>query len=278
MTDRDGIERYYDVGAADEYARLTRSPLHEAEYELTVDLLREYIEPGSRVLDAGAGPGRYADLLIDELQCEVGLVDLSQACLDEFLRRRGGRLEDRVLFATRCCATDLATIDDRAFDAVLLLGPLYHLVEERERRAAAGEAWRALRPGGHVFAAFVSPWPAFARLLADGGGLLEDWEFVGDLIERGITRSTFEGVTVEFFRCWPAEAVALMERAGFETVRLRNLEGIGTHLRREQSEALADPRRKQAWLDILRATCEIPDVLGATIHFLYVGHKPALIA
>ena len=278
MTDRDGVERYYDVGAAEEYARLVKSPLHEAEYELTVELVREYIAPGSRVLDVGAGPGRYADLLIDEMRCEVGLVDLSQACLDEFLRRRGGRQEAQVLFATRCCATDLGSIDDGAFDAVLLMGPLYHLIEARERQAAAGESWRVLRPGGHVFAAFVSPWPAFGRLLADGGALLDDRQFIEDLTQRGITRVAFEGVPVEFFRCWPAEAVGLMEGAGFETIRLRNLEGVGSCLRREQVEALADSRRRQAWFDILRATCEAPDVPGATIHFLYVGHKPALIA
>jgi hypothetical protein len=66
----------------------------------------------------------------------------------------------------------------------------------------------------------------------------------------------------------------MMEKAGFETLRPRNLEGITPFLSEEKKQLLDDPKRKKAWLEILRLTCENPDVLGATLHFLYVGQKP----
>ena len=66
----------------------------------------------------------------------------------------------------------------------------------------------------------------------------------------------------------------MMEAGGFETLRMRNLEGVGAFFQACQEKALAEERDKQAWFDILRRTCELPDLLGATLHFLYVGRKP----
>ena len=63
----------------------------------------------------------------------------------------------------------------------------------------------------------------------------------------------------------------MMEKAGFETIQMRNLEGVGTLLTPEQAKALEDPEKKKAWFDVLRLSSENPDLLGRTIHFLYVG-------
>ena len=65
----------------------------------------------------------------------------------------------------------------------------------------------------------------------------------------------------------------MMEAGGFETLRMRNLEGVGAFFQARQEEVLAGQRDKKAWFDILRRTCELPDLLGATLHFLYVGRK-----
>src|SRR5690606_11227533 len=73
---------------------------------------------------------------------------------------------------------DARALDQAAecVDAVLLLGPLYHLTERAQRLAALREARRVVRPGGVIFAVGIS---RFASLL-DGlaSDFLDDPAFV----------------------------------------------------------------------------------------------------
>ena len=273
LTDRDKIARYYDDGAQAEFVRLLRSPLHEAEWQLCIELMDEYIAPGSAVLDVGAGPGRYAEYFLKERDCTVGLVDLSQASLDKFNARIGSEHRDKVLFTWKSCATELAFIPAASFDAVLLMGPLYHLLEEEERQSGIGQCHRVLRPGGHIFATFISPYPVLPRLLTHDPALLGDPDFIDQLLDHGTVTSTSVTNMTEHFRCWPSRARAMLEEGHFHTLRLRNLEGVGTFFKEEQREVLAEAQKRQAWFDILRRTCEKEELLGATIHFLYLGEK-----
>lgn len=273
MTDRRRIAAHYDQSADLEYRRLTQSPLHESEWLLTLDLVDAYVASGSAVIDIGAGPGRYAEHLLRHKDCRVGLLDLSAASLDRFRERMEPALAERVLFARAGCATDLAGVPNESFDAALLLGPLYHLREESERRAAVDEARRVLQPGGYLFAAFLSPYPLLVRLLERDPDLLGDPGLIGQLAHGGAVEAPTVSRLVEQYRCWPAQARALMEQAGFRTLRMRSLEGVGALSEAEQRSALTTPQRKQGWFDLLRQTCDNPDLLGATIHFLYAGQR-----
>lgn len=273
MTELSKISTFYNLGTDDEYLRLTKSPVHEAEFELTTDLLKEYIAPGSLVFDIGAGPGRYSEFLLKELACKVGLVDLAESALEAFIQRNERLHGDNLLFVKKSSATALDWLESASSDNVLLMGPLYHLKEEQERLTAIAHCWRILKPGGYIFAAFLSPYGGFTRLLNDDAALLFDRNFITQLLEFGITESTYQDMTIEFYRCWPSQAKEMMERGGFETLRLRNLEGMTPFLSEEKKQLLYDPVRKKAWLDVLRSICENPDILGATLHFLYVGQK-----
>lgn len=273
MTDRQRIAAHYDHAADREYQRLTQSPLHQSEGLLTLELIDTYIAPGADVIDIGAGPGRYAEYLLAARDCRVGLLDLSLASVEHFSRRIEPGLAERVLFARACCATDLVGVADESFDAALLLGPLYHLREESERLAAVQEACRVLRPGGYLFAAFLSPYPLLTRVLERDPDLLTDAPAVAQLAEGGALDLRSVSQLVEQYRCWPSQARVFMEGAGLRTVRLRNLEGVGALAEAVQRSVLTSPERQQGWFDLLRATCENPDLLGATIHFLYVGQR-----
>lgn len=156
-TDQGAIARVYDQHAIAEYERLDRSLLDRAEFVLTAELLDKFVVLGADVLDAGAGPGRYAEHLLRR-GCRVGLTDLSAESLRLFEQRVEPRVADGVLFCRQGCATDLGWLSSESFDAVLLMGPLYHLVADDERRAALQEAWRVLRPGGILVASYVSPY------------------------------------------------------------------------------------------------------------------------
>ncbi|HYF76959.1 MAG TPA: methyltransferase domain-containing protein [Symbiobacteriaceae bacterium] len=273
MTDRHLVSTHYDQAAAQEYARLTQSPLHQAEWLLTLDTIHAHVPSGGKVIDIGAGPGRYAEYLIRGMGCQVGLLDLSPVSLDLFRQRLEPGLQERVLFAQAACATDLGFVADESFDAALLLGPLYHLQDEQERLAALSEAYRVLRPGGYLIAAFLSPYPLFARLLRRDPDLLCDAEVVRQLAQGGSVELPTVSRLVEQYRCWPAQARALLAQGGFDVVGMRNLEGPSIFAEDSLREAFSSEQQREGWFHLLRETCENRDLLGATIHFLGVARK-----
>lgn len=271
-TDRCKVADYYEKDVKREFDRLTKSTLHQSEWTLTRRLLDEYVELGSSVLDVGAGPGRYAEYLIRARNSRVGVIDLSPSALAFFRTRIAQNEQAKILFARVCSATNMDNIGDETFDHVLLMGPLYHLLHAGERIKVLTDTKRILKSGGLVFAAFISPYYLTSRLLKDPS-LLDSAEFHNAVCGDGTVPQHLHENFTDHWCCWPLEARALMEQMGFGTVRMRNLEGVGTFLREEQQVLELDSRRKEQWFDFLEATCERPDLLGATIHFLYVGRK-----
>ena len=146
------VEAHYDRDPEREWERLAR---HRTEFAVTCRVLVEHLpSPPGHILDVGGGPGRYA-LHLSRLGYRVTLLDLSPRSLDLALERataEGIYLPPPI----RGDATALPADFTERFDAVLLLGPLYHLPTADERLAAVREAYRVLRPGGYVFAAFIT--------------------------------------------------------------------------------------------------------------------------
>lgn len=260
-TDQTAIARVYDRHAAVEYERLDRSLRHRAEFVLSADLLDQYVAPGAEVLDVGAGPGRYAEHLLGR-GCRVGLTDLSANSLRLFEERIEPDLADGVLFCRQGSATDLGWLASESFDVVLLMGPLYHLVSRVERHAALREAWRVLRRGGVVVTAYISAYKNMVEAVADGDG---------DEVERLRAGGPTTHLGMQQYRTWPRQATEELAKAGFDVLRTRNLEGLASLLDLDTLEA----HDAEAFFAMLRRTCELPDLLGATLHFACVARRPA---
>jgi ubiquinone/menaquinone biosynthesis C-methylase UbiE len=270
-TDVGRVAAMYDAGAEYEHGRLFGTPVHRLEYELTVDLLRKHIPDGCRALDLGTGTGVYAEFLTREKGCRVGLIDISAREL-ALLRRERPELASRADFIEVGSALDLDHLADASFDAVLLFGPLYHLVDREERSSALRAAHRLLRDGGLAFCAYISPHRVYRDLVSDGLERLYDDDFLRDL-SRGITYHVCEGARAEQFRCWPAEAKLELTEAGFSIEEARALEGVFSHMPRERYGACSSPHAMARLVEIAKATCEREDILGATLHFLVMGRK-----
>ena len=132
----------------DEIDRLSINAVGRLELERTKELLLRFLPPApARVLDVGGGPGVYASWLAS-LGYEVTLIDPVARHREEAGVHGTFAVEDGD-------ARALAAPDESA-DAVLMLGPLYHLVDPADRARALGEAGRVARPGGVVAAAFIS--------------------------------------------------------------------------------------------------------------------------
>src|SRR6185369_3013432 len=105
-------------------------------------MLEGYIQPGDRVLDAGAGPGRFTLELL-RLGAHVTALDISPGQL-ELLKARIPDVE-----AVVGDITDLSHFPNDTFDVTVCFGgPLSYVVDRAER--AVAELARVTRPGGHL--------------------------------------------------------------------------------------------------------------------------------
>lgn len=141
------LKEYY--GAYDEEGRLL-SKHGQVEYRTTMKYIHDFLQPGMRVLEVGAGTGRYSLALAHE-GCRVDAVELVETNLE---RLKHGILPTDEIAAVQGNALDLARYPADTFDLTLVLGPMYHLYTERDKLTALNEAVRVTKPAGIVMVAY----------------------------------------------------------------------------------------------------------------------------
>jgi S-adenosylmethionine-dependent methyltransferase len=263
------VENYYDQHARDEWDRL--GVRYRAEFKVTLRALVEFLPPSpADLVDIGGGPGRYA-IALAQRGYRLTLVDLSSASLqlaEENAAQAGVRLEACI----HANALDLSALPGAGFDSALLLGPLYHLHKLEERRQALEQTRRLVKPGGLVFASFITRFAAFRDAAVNGYTYVQDDPAYGErLLATGI-HDNGEGFTDAYF-ARPEEVVPLGESAGFTTLRLMGCEGLlAGH--EEHVNALTGAAH-DLWLDLNYRFAQEPSLLGASDHLLYIGRNDA---
>ncbi len=158
IDDISDIAASYDRSVEDEDSRLEK---YQLEYDLTWRYLTRYLPSTGSILEIGAGTGRYT-LALCRRGYSVTAVDLSVALLERCkLRLETSGLHGQVQFVV-ADARDLHAVPTTAFDAVLLMGPLYHLVFEEDRRQAVRQAADRLRRGVCCFPHTSRDWASSA--------------------------------------------------------------------------------------------------------------------
>jgi S-adenosylmethionine-dependent methyltransferase len=261
------IAAMYDRSVEDEHSRLDR---HQLEYDVTWRYLTRYLPPAGSILEIGAATGRYT-LALCRLGYSVTAVDLSTALLEECRRRLAAeRLHRQARFVV-ADARDLRAVADVGFDAVLLMGPLYHLVVEEDRREALRQATDRLRNGGLVFSAFLSRLGILGDMMKRMPEWVEHREQVRSLLERGrrpddLPRGGFRGYFARVSEIRP-----LHEGLGIQTLVLAGVEPA-ISADDESYNKLQAPQR-DLWLDLLFDVSSDETTVGASRHLLYVGRK-----
>jgi ubiquinone/menaquinone biosynthesis C-methylase UbiE len=264
------IERYYDRESESEWKRLER---HRTEFAVTQRALRDHLPPPpAKVLDCGGGPGRYA-IELARRGYAVTLFDLSATnlCL---AKRNVQSVGVQLAGFEHGMATDLSRFADRTFDAVLLMGPLYHLLDAGERRQALSEAQRVLRPGGPLFAAFITRYAAFRYCVVhDTEWPVNEPEFAESLLQTGILPPRGEGNAAFVAYCaHPTEVTPLLQDVGLDVTALLGVEGLVSMIE-DGVNALSGPAW-QTWVDLNYRIAADPSVHGGVEHLLAVGVKP----
>jgi SAM-dependent methyltransferase len=267
IDDVSDIVGYYDNTAEKEHGRLEE---HQLEWDLTWRYLERYLPAQGSILEIGAATGRYT-LALARRGYALTAVDLSAVLLEECRQNlEAAGLGKRVRFVV-ADARDLGPVAETGFDAVLLMGPLYHLIEEADRRAALREAAGRLRKGGLLFSAWLSRLGILGDLMRDLPHWIEGQEEVLSLLASGrrpddAPRGGFRGY---FARV--AEIAPLHEAMGLQTLAVAGVEpAISAD---DESYNRLAGRRRQLWLDLLFEISQEPSIIGASRHLLYVGRK-----
>ena len=268
----DEILSYYRQ--TQESKRLTNDVRGQIEFTRTQEIITRYLpEPPAVVLDIGGGSGPYACWLA-KMGYEVHLVDPVDLHIEQAKETSNQQPEHPI--------TTISIGDARALrfsslsaDAVLLLGPLYHLIDKNERLLALKEAHRVLRDGGFIVAAGIS---RFASLL---DFFCQDR--LGNPISRGIVQNDLKtgyhqnptenlGFFTDAYLHRPEELRSELIEAGFQHQATLAVQGPAWLFKSVENYWI-DPDQRAAVLDLIRKVEAEPSILGMSAHILAIGAK-----
>lgn len=256
------IEYWYDT-EYDEWERLER---HKIEFDMTKRYLDEFIiGENLNIFDIGGGPGRYA-MYLTEKGHKVTLLDLSKKNIEVAKRKsaeKGITLEGFI----HGNALELGGIE-RQFDVILLMGPLYHLIRETERRKAVEEALKLLKPNGLIIASFISSYAPIQDTLANLYPIESVQGLLGYLQNGENKEGT--GFTTAYF-IDPTEARAFMASFGLRELVFAGIENI---LGSKEKEINAlDETEYTKWIELGYQLSTNERLIGTSQHLLYIGLK-----
>lgn len=144
------LEDYYSN--YDEETRLIKDKTHMIEYITTTKCIEKYLRTGNRILEIGAGTGRYS-INYAEKGYQVDSVELVNKNL-EILKSK--ITPDMKINAIQGNCVDLNMYEDNTFDITLVLGPMYHLYNEKDINKAIKESIRVTKKRGKIFFAYIT--------------------------------------------------------------------------------------------------------------------------
>lgn len=238
----------------------------QVEFLTTIHYIQKYLFPQAKVMEIGAGTGRYSRAIADLGYC-VDAVELFSHNIDQFKNNIKPNHNIRI---TQGNALDLSIFQDNSYDITLLLGPLYHLYTEADKKQALAEALRITKPGGIVFAAYCISDASIVN-----SGFMRQVFSVKDYIQKGkIDPVTFATTSVpeDIFELVRKEEIdQLMSTFPIERLHYVSAD-LFAHYMRDYINAM-DYDTFQIFMRYHLSVCERSDMTGITNHSLDIFKK-----
>lgn len=245
----------------DEDERLVSDRAHNLEYLTTMNYIQKFLQPGVKILEVGAGTGRYS-IELAKMGYDVTAVDLTPKHV-EIMKEKAKKLKNfRCMIAD---ALDLKMFKDKSFDIVLNFGPMYHLFNKKDKNQAIKETLRVAKKGAICMFAYISN-----ASLMPGFGFRHN--MVSYLLSVMDKKGRFKDDPKEIFNVFYIEDfMKLFEKTNTKYITNVATDGIA-YAMREWVEGLSE-EDYQAFLKWHFLTCERLDQQGYSSHLLYICKK-----
>ena len=248
------IKSYYEN--YDEEGRLFRDNAHLPEYLTTIRYFDKLFTPGSRILDACAGTGKYSFYLAERGH-SVTACDLVEHHVNII---KSAPNACKLAGTMVCNVLDLSQFEDGSFDVVLCMGAMYHLPTDAEKTQAIRECTRVCKPGGLVALSYLNYFAVVAASVNEGlnnlDSVLAEFEDNSDCLWKATTPAKMEG---------------FVTKEGLEILHNIGADGISYILSDKVNPATTEDFQK--WMEFIYKHCEEPSILGYSMHGLLICKK-----
>ncbi len=220
----------------------------QVEFLTSMKYIRTFLKPGDRIVDIGAGTGKYSLFLKNE-GYDVTAV--------EYVRPNIGKLraKDKSIRIVEGNATDLSMFEDDEFDIAILFGPMYHLYSMEDRLRALRETKRICRRT--LFVTYIMNEYAVIEYAFKDNNYLN----IQDKLKDDYRIDDPDGL---FFQVRIEDIDKLNERAGLKLVKRFAADGPTDYMR--SCINAMNEETFAAFLDFHQKTCERKELLGASSH------------
>lgn len=270
---------FYEEGR--EYNRL-RTDIGLIEFERSKEILLENLPtPPAVIYDIGGAYGEYSWWLAS-LGYEVHLFDLSESNI-KMSKMLAKEYPGCSLAASEVCDARKVPRADNSADAVLLMGPLYHIMDHTERIKAVKECRRLLKKGGLLFSAALTPYSVLLDKLTvyspEGGSYLENPDFLA-MVERELkdgchinpNKEVYAGLGSSHLHTAKVLKAELCS-GGFSDTVVHGVMG-GAWLAHNIDELWKNEKSRNALMNTVRLLDTHEEIIGLSGHLLAVSKKP----
>lgn len=264
------VKTHYDSDAKKEWDRFK---YHPYEFRFTTFMMEKYVKENDTILDIGGGPGRYS-IYFAKKGHKVTLVDLSSGNI-ALAKVKARQAKVKIQCYAKNCL-DLKPLNLGLFDHVFLMGPLYHLLDEKERIDAVNIALSFLKPGGHIYLSFILMSGGLLYDLQNKGVIITDsdpnFKVGHDFLDSLTNGKSFMGqvFTYAYFST-PKDILSFMNNFNLEKVSFFGQESIvGAN---EDDILKRSKKERETWFNLGSQMLESSEYLCLSQHAMWIGKK-----
>ena len=248
----ENLIKYYNKFNEDK--RLTRRR-GEVEFITSLKYIKEYLKPNDKIVDIGAGTGRYS-VELEKLGYDVTAVELVKHNIKQIEQK------NKNIKTILGNAKDLSMIEDNTFNLTLLFGPMYHLISKEEKIKALNEAKRITKKDGIIMVAYcMNDYAIIEHGFIDNNikESLKTKEINNEFHVTPKETDLYSRLTLE-------EINELNELTNLKRIKIISPDGPANYIRQTLNKM--DDETYELFIKYHLSTCERLDLIGAGAHTL----------